>query len=75
MFGVPIARERAAEAVTDTGWCSANGCSHEAIRLAGTNTVEAKTSGAMIGNAAACAVSGSFTASPTPANTQERVSE
>jgi hypothetical protein len=41
------------------------------IDWTGTKSDEANTSGAMIGNAAACAVSGSFTASPTPANTHE----
>ena len=62
---VPIIRCRAADAVSETGWFSANGCSQPGIVLTGTKTEEANTSGARIGNAAACAVSGSLTAMPT----------
>jgi hypothetical protein len=39
--------------------------------LTGTNAEEANTSGAITGNAAACAVSGSPTARPTVAKTHE----
>jgi len=45
--------------VTDTGWYFAHPCSHEGIVATGTKAEEANTSGAMIGNEAACAVSGS----------------
>ena len=62
---------RVADATTETGWCSANGWSQLGIAATGTNTEEANTSGAMIGNAAACAVSGSLTASPTVAKTHD----
>ena len=65
--GPPIVSARTADAVTDTGWCSANGCSQPGIVSTGTNADEANTSGARTGNAAAWAVSGSPTASPTVA--------
>src|SRR6266516_6442962 len=69
--GVPSVSARAAEAVTDTGWCSANGWSQSGIVATGTNADEAKTSGAITGNEAACAASGLPIASPTVAKTQD----
>ena len=70
-MGLPIISALTAEAVTETGWCSANGCSQLGMVLTGTNAEEANTSGAITGNAAACAVSGSPTARPTVAKTHE----
>src|ERR687898_2716682 len=67
----PIMSARTADAVTETGWCSANPCSHVGIDATGMNSDEAKISGKTIGNAAACAVSGSPTANPTPAKTHD----
>ena len=55
--GPPSVRSRTASTTTETGWCSANVCSHSGIVATGTNDDDAKTSGAMIGNAAAWAVS------------------
>src|SRR4029077_3083911 len=56
---------------TDTGWFFAHGCSHDGMVATGTNADDANTSGARIGNDTACAVSASFTESPTMANTQD----
>jgi hypothetical protein len=61
-------RARAADAVTETGGCSANGCSHPGMVSTGTNADDAKTSGAITGNAAACADSGFPRTRPTVAN-------
>ena len=69
--GPPSTRARDADTTTDRGWCSANGWSQPGIVATGTNADEAKTSGAMSGKAAACAVSGSPTARPTAANTHD----
>ena len=69
--GVPRVRARAADAVTETGWWAANGCSQPGIEPTATNADEAKTSGAMTGKAAACADSGLPRKSPTAANTHE----
>src|SRR5712692_3026188 len=63
--GPPIMSARTAEAVTDTGWYRAKGCSQPGMLLTFTNAEDAKISGATTGKAAACAVSGSPTASPT----------
>src|SRR5690349_12438495 len=67
--GPPSVSARTASTVTLTGWCSANVCSHPGIEPIGTNALDANTSGAMIGNDAACAVSGSPVVNPTIANT------
>src|SRR5436190_20929804 len=69
--GVPNVRARAADAVTETGWWPANGCSQPGIELTATNAEDAKTSGAISGKAAACADSGLPRKRPTAANTQE----
>ena len=53
--------------MTETGWFLAHGCSQPGMFSTWTNAADANTSGARTGNAAACAVSGSFTASPTVA--------
>jgi len=74
-YAEPLAAAgRTAEAVTETGWWSAKAWSHPGIVSTGTNAEEANTSGAMIGKAAAWAVSGSPTASPTNAKTHESAS-
>ena len=65
--GPPIVRARNAPAVTETGWFLAHGCSHPGMLSTTTKAAEANTSGARTGNAAAWAVSGSFTARPTVA--------
>jgi hypothetical protein len=62
-----IAHRRGAPA-----WCSAQGWSQSGIDATGTNALDANTSGAKIGNAAACAVSGSFTTSPTVAKIHDK---
>ena len=62
---------RAAFTTTDTGWFFAQPCSHDGIVATGTNADDANTSGARIGNDTACAVSASFTVSPTIANTHD----
>ena len=59
--------------VTDTGWCSAKTRSQPGMVLTGTKLFEAKTKGAIIGKAAACADSGSPTSRPTVASIQERM--
>src|SRR5262245_14337422 len=48
---------RTAEMATESGWLLAQPCSHVGIEATGTKALEANTSGAMIGNAAACVVS------------------
>src|SRR4249919_3324486 len=65
--GPPSVRARNVSIVTETGWFLAHGCSHPGMLSTGTNAADANTSGASTGNAAACAVSGSFTANPTVA--------
>src|SRR6266487_3040807 len=67
----PSVRSRTAVMTAETGWCSAKPCSQVGMELTGTNADDAKTSGASTGNAAACDVSGSPTARPTRANTQD----
>ncbi len=62
---------RTAATVTDTGWWAANAWSQPGIAVTGTKAEDANTSGAMTGNAAAWAVSGSPVRSPTVANTQD----
>ena len=47
--GVPTMSCLAADAVSETGWFSANACSQPGMVLTGTNTEEAKTSGARTG--------------------------
>src|SRR5688572_27365816 len=69
----PMKSARTAEAVTDTGWLCAKACSQPGIASTGTKADEAKTSGAITGNAAACAASGFPTASPSEAKIQENV--
>src|ERR1700720_2107653 len=69
--GVPRTRSRSAEIVTETGWGNANPRGPVGMELTGTKAEDAKTSGASIGNAAAWAVSGSPTARPTKAKTQD----
>src|SRR5438093_2125172 len=69
--GPPFTRRLAAKTTADTGWWFAHGCNHPGIDSAGTNAIDANTSGARTGNAAACAVSGSFTASPSVAKIQD----
>src|SRR6266511_5750279 len=67
VVGPPITSARIAEAVTDTCWWLANGCSQLGMVDTGTNADDANTNGAITGKAAAWAVSGSPTASPTVA--------
>src|SRR5215207_3944477 len=69
--GPPMVRARAASTTIDTGWFSAQPCSHDGIVATGTNADDANTSGARIGNDTACAVSASFTMRPTMANTHD----
>ncbi|GAA2088960.1 hypothetical protein GCM10009759_11470 [Kitasatospora saccharophila] len=69
--GPPIIGVRTAPAVMVTGWWSAKTWSQPGMVAVGTNAEDAKTSGARTGNAAAVAVSGSPTARPTTANTQD----
>src|SRR3954452_10487660 len=69
--GPPIVSARAASTTIDTGWFSAQPCSHDGIVATGTNADDANTSGARIGNDTACAVSASFTIKPTMANTHD----
>src|ERR1043166_6766745 len=57
VLGPPMVRERAASTTIDTGWFSAQPCSHDGIVATGTNADDANTSGARIGNDTACAVS------------------
>src|SRR5262245_1696206 len=71
VFGPPMVSERAASTTIDTGWFSAQPCNHDGIVATGTNADDANTSGARIGNETACAVSASFTMSPTIANTHD----
>src|SRR5438552_12221900 len=70
--GPPSVRARTAVATIETGCRVANSCSQLGIELTGTKADEANTSGAMIGNAAAWALSGSAITSPMAANTHER---
>jgi len=55
----------------DTGWWFANHSRGAGIDAADTNAVDAKTSGARIGNDAACAASALAADKPTSANTHE----
>src|SRR5579864_6494049 len=68
--GPPSIRDRTAVAVADTGWWRAKPCNQPGMVCTGMNAEEANTNGAMTGNVAACAVSGSPTLRPTTANTQ-----
>src|SRR4051794_9637969 len=68
---LPMVSARAASTTTETGWFSAQPCSHDGIVATGTNADDANTSGARIGNDTACAVSASFTMRPTMANTHD----
>ena len=54
----PSINDRTEVAVTLTGWRSAHHFSGPGMVRAGTNALEANTSGASSGNAAACADSG-----------------
>jgi hypothetical protein len=51
--GPPFTRWRAARTTADTGWWFAHGCSQLGSESAGTNAIDANTSGASTGNAAA----------------------
>ena len=53
----PSINERDASIAIDTGWCLAKPCSQPGIVPTTTNADDANTSGARIGNDAACAVS------------------
>src|SRR5215471_14277472 len=68
---LPMVSARAASTTIDTGWFSAQPCSHDGMVATGTNADDANTSGARIGNDTACAVSASLTMSPTMANTHD----
>jgi hypothetical protein len=72
VVGPPIVRSRTAVTTADSGWCSAQYWSQSGIDSTGTNALEAKTSGAKIGKAAACAVSGSPTRRPTVAKIHDK---
>src|SRR5262245_37397246 len=69
--GPPMVRARAASTTIDTGWFSAQPCSHDGIVDTGTNADDANTNGARMGNDTACAVSASLTIRPTMANTHD----
>src|ERR1043166_120291 len=68
---LPMVSARAASTTIDTGWFSAQPCSHDGIVATGTNADDANTSGARIGNDTAWAVSAPSTTSPTMANTHD----
>src|SRR5206468_7379026 len=67
----PSINERTPLMTADTGWFLTNGWSQLGIVATRTNADDAKTSGAMTGNDAAWAASGSPTARPTAANTHD----
>ena len=69
--GPPMVSARAASTTTDTGWFSAQRLQPAGIVATGTNADDANTSGARIGNDAACAVSASCAVRPTIANTHD----
>ena len=71
VVGPPWVRSRTASTTTVTGWCLANARSGPGIFSTLTNADDANTSGARIGNDAACAVSPLGAYMPTIANSHE----
>ena len=68
----PSTSDRTASIAIETGWFLANAWSQPGIEPTGTNADDAKTSGARMGNDAACAVSALLTDRPTIAKIHDR---